>query len=183
MKYFVLLMLLFSAGALAQVGNQLVVDYQWPVRHEDGSVIPSSGPGALTSARFEWGTCAGPDLDTMGTVQGAMVIPYPQVQLKTTVTPGIKCVRGFANTNLNVESGPSNLGRYFPGPSPVAATTTSKVAYEMRKRSNGDFYFFNVGTVQLGVKCGSKLIDTYFTVDGAKITKPLKGGVIAARCN
>jgi hypothetical protein len=176
--------LLFAGSASAQLAkNELIVDYKWPTTHEDSSPIPVTGPGSLSSARFEWGTCAGPNMDTLGTVQGAMVIPYPQKQFKTLVTPGIKCVRGYANTTLNVESGPSNLGRYFPGPSPVAATTTAKVAYEMRKKSDGDYQFVNVGTVQLGVKCGKKLISPYFTIDAAKITKPLKGGVIAAKCN
>jgi len=171
----------FADFALAA---ELVVDFRYKLQHEDGTPVPESGPGSIASAKVEWGTCTGINMDEFGTVEGAMVVPYPQARVKATVTPGVKCARGYAITVDDVQSDPpSNLGRYFPEPLAVVAKTSSRIAYELRRKVDGDYQFVSVGTVPLDVLCGKRVVGSYYMVSGAKITKPLAGGVIAAKCN
>lgn len=181
MKYLLTLLLLVAGVANAA---PLTITFSWPTQHVDGTPIPTTGPGKLTSARLEFGTCTGAELDVFGVVQGQFTVPYPLTTVTGEVGTGIKCVRGFANTDLNVESRASNLGRYYPAPAPTTLTSTTKVAYEMRRiGTSAQYEFVAVGTVPVGARCGPHLAGPYATIAGAKFTKPLKGGVIAARCS
>jgi hypothetical protein len=66
-----------------------------------------------------------------------------------------------------------------PMPPLVTVATT---AYELRALPGGTFQFVAVGTVPLGAECGMTLVGAYTQFTGAMITKPLTGGIIAARC-
>jgi hypothetical protein len=172
------LLLLVSQVATAA---PLVIDFIYPTVRADGSPQPSSGPGALASVRIEYGSCASPDLDAFGVKEGEVVVPYPQASVTVQVSAGIKCARAFLKDNLDIEGAASNLGRYFPAPGAVTLKTSERIAYELRKSGSG-FKFVSVGSVSLGVQCGRRLVGAYYQIDGAKITKSLTGGVIAARC-
>ncbi len=160
----------------------LPLEWVWPTVRVDGSPQPVSGPGALVSVRIEYGTCQDINGDFFGVKEGEIVVAYPAVSASPEVGTGIKCARAFTKDNLGIESGPSNLGRYFPAPAGVTLKTSTKIAYELRASKSG-YAFVQVGTIPLGAKCGEVLVGPYATVSGAQITKPLKGGVIAAKCS
>lgn len=69
-----------------------------------------------------------------------------------------------------------------PNPPTNVRVTVAVLAYELRQYSNGTLRFVQVGTVPLGKECGTALVGDYAVFDGATITKPTTGGVIAARC-
>lgn len=180
-------MRLFAALAcllvsVAASGAPLPLEWAWPTKYVDGSDMPTSGPGAFESVRIEWGTCQNLNGDTFGTKEGEVVVAYPATTASPDATPGIKCVRAYTKDTLGRVSGPSNLGQYFPAAPSIVLKTTTKIAYELRP-SGSTFAFVQVGTVPLGVKCGGKLAGAYAEIQGAKITKPLKGGVLAAKCS
>jgi hypothetical protein len=181
-------MRLITAGfalfvAFASSAAELPIEYSWPLLRADGSPQPQTGPFALTSVRFEIGSCVGAAQDQFGVKEGEITGMWPNVSVLAIVSPGIKCVRGFVSDASGIESPASNLGRYAPAPAPVILKTVGKIAYELRLKSDGDYYFVSVGSVPLNRTCGRKLVGVYAQVDGAQITKPLKGGVIAARCS
>lgn len=182
MNRIIVALALFACAAVAQAA-EMTVTWQWPTTLVDGSPQPTAGPGALTSVRIEWGSCAGDDLDEFGTAQGQMVRPYPETSMTVTVGAGIKCVRGFSLNNLNQQSGPSNLGRYFPKPKPVDLTApVGRDAYELRRKADGDYHFVKVGTVRRTQDCGAVLVDSFGTVENVKLTRALKGGAVVAKC-
>lgn len=160
----------------------LPLEWSWPTTRADGSPQPASGPGAFESVRIEYGTCKDGNGDAFGVKEGEIVVAYPATSAAPDVSSGIKCARAYTKDNLGILSGPSNLGRYFPAPAPVILKTTTKIAYELRP-SGSAFAFVQVGTVPLGAKCGGKLAGPYAEIQGARITKPLKGGVLAAKCS
>lgn len=69
-----------------------------------------------------------------------------------------------------------------PKPPTGFTVTVSTLAYELRQFSNGTLRFVAVGTVPLGKECGIGLAGNYAQFTGATITKPVTGGVIAAKC-
>ncbi len=169
-------------ATFATSAAELPLEYVWPTVRADGSPQPQTGPFALTSVRFEIGSCAGLELDQFGVKEGEITGMWPSTSVLAVVSPGIKCVRGFVTDASGIVSPPSNLGRYAPAPAPVVLRTTNKIAYELRITNAGALSFVSVGSVPLNTVCGRKLAGVYAIVDGARITKPLKGGVIAAKC-
>lgn len=177
-----LIVVALASSSIAATAAPLPLEWTWPTVRADGSPQPVSGPGALESVRIEYGTCKDLNGDAFGTKEGEITVPYPATTAAPEVGPGIKCARAYTRDNLGIEVGPSNLGRYFPAPGSVVLKTTTKIAYELRQQS-GKFAFVQVGTVPLKAKCGARLAGPYAEIEGARITKPLKGGVIAAKCS
>jgi len=70
-----------------------------------------------------------------------------------------------------------------PNPPSGFKVTTGVLAYELKAYSNGTLRFVQVGTVEKGAQCpGAKLVGDFYAYDGAKITKPTTGGIIATKC-
>lgn len=181
-------MRLIAAGLLLLVpltatAASQTFEWTYPTPRVDGSPQPTTGAGAFKSVRVVWGTCKDLNGDAFGVKEGEVVVDYPATSVTVDVTPGIKCALAYTLDNLDNPSPPSNLGRYFPAPAPVILKTSTKIAYELRKKADGDYTFVQVGTIPLAAKCGTVLAPGYAQVQGAKITKPLKGGAIAGKCS
>lgn len=73
------------------------------------------------------------------------------------------------------------LGPVGP-PSNVTITVTT--AYELRRKSDGDFHFVNVGRVPRRTPCQEKLVGQYHIAGAAPtLTRPLQGGIVAVKCS
>ena len=71
----------------------------------------------------------------------------------------------------------------IPNPPTGFRVTLVAFAYELRGYSNGTYRFVQVGTVEKGAPCpGMKLSGDFHAYEGATITKPTSGGIIATKC-
>lgn len=170
-----------SLARAATVNGSFVV----PTTYEDGSVLPLT---SIKHFRFEVGTCTGsPDTPTFGVKEGeALVVPPATTfTLQPSRAFGDFCVRGYTVTQSGTESAPICCAKKTvaePRPNPPRLVTISTIAYELREYAGGALRFVQVGTVPRGAPCGVSLTPTYAAFDGATITKPTTGGIVAAKC-
>lgn len=88
-----------------------------PTKYADGSSIPASGNGALTSFRVEYGSCAGA---AFGTAQGQKSTPMPANKvLLPNVQSGVVCFRAVWSNDYG-QSEPSAV--VVAGPAPAAGS-------------------------------------------------------------
>lgn len=166
----------------------LSVAWSLPTQNTDGSAIPTTGDGALTATRVEWGSCSG---SAFGTKAGEVTVALPATSARLTgIEPGTWCVRAFARNGYGAESAASNVASRTiaaPVPKPPALVTVSQVAYEVLPHPiEGTRLGRNVGTVLLGTACGEEPVvgPDYFEVprDTVTLTRTPKSGVVVARC-
>lgn len=87
-----------------------------PTVNTDGSPIPVTGPGALSSIRFEYGTCVGA---AFGTVLGSKIVTLPvNKAVFSGIAPGLICVRAYWTNNLGGQSAASAVSVAGPPPNP-----------------------------------------------------------------
>ena len=157
----VALLLLLAAGPAR--ATQVTRSWTLPTQNEDNSPIPTSGSGALTATRVQWGTCSG---TSFGTAAGEMLVNVPATSATITgLTPGaVICIRAFARNNLGQESSASNVVQATvptPKPKPPVLSSTSNVAWEYRRTGRKE-HLRVVGTVPIGTPCRA----TAYVVDG-----------------
>lgn len=182
-----------SAPMLACVSTtgSATVNWTLPTTNTDGSLIGAT-PGSVL---------AGVELFTARTNAGLATAPLiTQPATATTYTfAGLPVGENFYGVRVfNVDTERSALVpvnsmivapsvsasasvdvRVRPNPPLVTVATT---AYELRLLKNGNLQFVAVGTVPLGAVCDQPLAGAYSSFEGATISKPLTGGIIAARC-
>lgn len=106
-------LLLSAFIALPALAATLEITIQPTATDELGAALPSSGPGALTSHRIEYGTCNGA---AFGQALGAVVIAMPRLTASFTVPGGLYCVRAFASNQFG-EGKPYPVAIIGPVPS------------------------------------------------------------------
>lgn len=115
---------------------------------------------------------AGPNYFTVTALNAAGAESSQSAMVNTTVPALASATFSDAVTVSTIPNPPTNL-----------AVTIATLAYELRQYSGGTLRFVSVGTVDKGVACpGAKLVGDFRAFDGAKITKPTTGGIIAAKC-
>lgn len=109
-------MRIILAGLLALAAfPALAADVTWtwnnPTLNTDGSAIPVSGAGSLTTGRFEFGTCG--TGGAFGTKAGEIPLTAAMVAAKsvkqTDILPSTICGRVFVSNTYARESGASNV--------------------------------------------------------------------------
>lgn len=178
-----LVLVLGSAIWQAARAADLSVSWTYPTTNTDGSAIPASGAGSISGFVLEWGTCSG---TAFGTKLGGAAPTSPATSYTVTgLAPGTYCVRIAAVNSYAVVSAFSNVANKTitaPTPNPPVLTIAT-IAYELRGYSNGTYRFVQVGTVEKGAPCpGMKLSGDFHAYEGATITKPTSGGIIATKC-
>lgn len=133
-----------------------VVSWTNPTTNTDGSTIPATGDGSLSSARVEYGTCNGA---AFGVKAGEVVRPMPATNATLNLPVGTHCVRVMVSNTYGAESGPSNVAtRVIPPPVPRPPTNLvvdTPVAYDVVPDYRR-FAFVRgraVGTAKIGAAC------------------------------
>lgn len=120
-----------------------------------GGTIPATGPGSLTTARLEFGTCSG---TAFGTKAGEVTVQASlQRATITNILPGTVCARVFVNSTFGVESAASNVASAvvpIPVPeAPTGLTAVDAVAFEMRPNSDGTFRAVRLAILKAPTNC------------------------------
>lgn len=180
MKAILGLVLAFLAGPALAGSVQL--NWTFPMLNTDGSAVPATGAGAITSTLVEWGTCNG---TAFGTKQGGATVAAPALTYTVTnLGPGTYCLRAAVVNSYGVQSDwTAAVTATIAPPKPLPpALTIGTIAYELRGYANGTFRMVSVGSVPLKAPCGQRLSGDYHLFDGATVTKPTTGGAITAKC-
>lgn len=192
-RFFAALLLLTLVGLIVHRADAAEATLTWtlPAQNTDGSAIPTTGAGAITSSRVEWGSCAG---SAFGTKAGEATVPAPGATYTVAgLAPATWCFRAFASNSYGVESGPSGVVSKVvvpPTPKPPVLVTVNVVAYEVLPHPiEGTRLGRNVGTVRLGTACGPEPVvqtfgGTYYEVprEAVALTKTPKSAVVVAQC-
>lgn len=149
--------ILLAALCIAGIAQAATVTVTWvnPTTNTDDSAIPASGPGALTNARIEYGTCNGA---AFGVKAGEVTRPQPATSTTLNLQPGTTCVRVFVSNTYGSESSSSNVGTKVvdaPIPRPPQLTTIAAQVYDVTPNER-TFRFDRgrqVGTIKLGAAC------------------------------
>lgn len=178
------LTLLMLVALIAQRADaaELTGTFSYPTVRTGGEPFSAS---EVREVRVEYGLCAaGGAFPT--TPAGTVVVPAPtKAYTVPNVGPGTWCLRAKLVDTGGLESaytGTVTRVIQVSPPNPPTLFTVSTVAYELRQYSNGTLRFVQVGTVPRDAECGLQLVPGFATFDGARITKPTTGGVIAAKC-
>ncbi len=181
----VALLVLVLGSAIWQAAHAADVNLTWDaaVKNTDGSALT---PAGISRYDVVYGLCLGNGLPASTTIQ-----PAANTAVSATVTglaPGAWC---FAVRTVNVAGVFSALTPVVsvtvppttPNPPSNLKVTLATIAYELRQYSGGTLRFVQVGTVQKGAPCpGAKLAGDFYAYDGATITKPTSGGIVATKC-
>jgi len=165
-----------------------------PITNTDGSAIAVSGPGSLTNARIEYGTCtAGNQFGTrVGDVSRPPVAPGASFSYSLNLDPGTSCVRVMVSNTYGNESAPSNvLSRVVPAPTPnpPQLTTIAPQVYEVKP--NEQTFAFDrgrqVGTIRLGAACDEERTtgQSFYALERpskATLTRPPRSTALVAKC-
>lgn len=182
---FLVLVALVLLVVVPAFAADVTVTWTPPTQNTDGSAIPASGPGSLTSTRVEWGSCVG---TAFGTTAGERTVNAPAAT--TTITglaPGTHCFRAYARNTYGVESlasGVASRTLAAPTPNPPTAVTVALFAYELR---NGKLNRV-AGLVERGTRCEGEALLTlgnraYHAVPRSAVwPKPRAGKLIVAQC-
>lgn len=175
-------------AAWAQSGT---VTWTNPTTNTDGSAIPASGTGALTSTRVEYGTCSGTNV--FGTKIGEQVAAMPATSTTFTnlAAGSTYCFRAFSKNSYGNESGASAVvSKSIPGPTPnppvLSATIT--VAYELNYTGAGTKLGRKVATLGIGTPCMDNAVSTssgvYYQIskDLVTLTAVPKSQIIVTQC-
>jgi hypothetical protein len=186
----ILLLVLLAPCAIAA---PLTATWTNPTTNTDGSAIPASGAGSVSSIRVEWGTC----------VNGAFgerigdVIKMRATTLPTTHTvdlpPGSYAVRVFARNTYTEESAASNVicrTLSAPIPNPPTLVSTSAAVYDVMPEWNTLTYNvgMRVGTAPLGQECdpARHVKDDWYALKSKRAVKfnsrEARSPVLAVRC-
>jgi hypothetical protein len=153
-----------------------------PSTYVDNSPLPVAN---IRQVRVRVATC---NAGAVGTVEGTALVAPPATTFSITVP------RAFGNfcVDAQLETTTGKLSDFTvpviktidePKPNPpVLTVTTATTAYELRPGATGVFNFVAVGTVPLKRVCGPRIVGKYAAITGAKLTKPVTGGIIAAKC-
>ena len=162
----VLTLCLLLCLVVYNVGHAADVRVSWtqPVANVDGSTIPVSGAGSLTSNRVEWGSCVG---TAFGTAAGSQTIPAATSYLITGLAPATHCFRVTATNTYGSESAVSNVAqKIVPAPVPLPPVVTTAVIAGMLQtpvysvtaaNTRGDL----IGFADVGESCNGPVLFTY----------------------
>jgi len=151
------LMLLSVVGNFVEAAT-VTVSWTNPTTNTDGSAIPASGAGSLTSVRLEYGTCG--TGGTFGTKAGEVTRNMPVTTTTLNLNPGTSCVRAFVSNTYGAESAASNVLTHVvnpPVPNPPQLNTISAAVYE--PKANFHAWTFERGKkvsgswVKIGASC------------------------------
>lgn len=130
-------------------------------KNTDGSTIPTTGTGAITKWRIEYGTCGPLDNNNRPVFATKLgeVVGTPALTNYTTpdLAPATYCLRAYNTNSANIESDPANVLQATvpqPKPNPPAFTVTAPTAYEYKPSTNS---MARVGIVPVGTPCGPEL--------------------------
>lgn len=166
---FAVLMLASFAASAADV----VVNWTYPVQNTDGTAIPASGAGSITSSRIEYGTCSGA---AFGTALGQNVAPAPA--LTTTITnlaPGTYCLRGFVSNTYGNEGASTNTVQKVivpptPGPLTITVAMGSLQAPVYSVTANDKMSVF-IGFIDFGKQCSGTPLFRYRGSDFYEVSR------------
>lgn len=137
-----------------------------PATNNNGTAIPATGPGSLTSARLEYGTCSAPGV--FGTKAGEVVRNMPVTTVTLNLDPGTTCLRVRVTNTFGFESAPSVVATKTvtpPTPSaPTNLTVSDPVAYDVRP--NESTFAFDRGRIVGKCKVGAACDESRTTGDG-----------------
>jgi hypothetical protein len=180
---------LLYAFALVAHAESVTFSFTAPTEREDNSPLPPEevvGYEFRCSKFTQPNSPAGPCVSTP--VQVGAAERKATVSFTVPDAGGVACFQGrtFTVGFTGATWGEEKCSPPYPAkapPKPPTITTFETVAYELRK-SAAKYAFVAVGKVPLNAGCGIKLANQFyeFPKEQATITKPLTGGVIAARC-
>jgi hypothetical protein len=179
---------LFLITALCVKAEAATVTYSGtnPTKNTDGTDIPASGAGSLTTLRLEYGTCSAPGV--FGTKAGEVSRASPAAGANFTgslnLNPGTSCLRIFVQNTYGTESDPSNVTvRVVDPPKPMPPTlATTGLSINIPLDSLDGFKrtpVFSITTSGPGVLVGFAKIatpsvqDNLFTYRGQSYCRPL----------
>lgn len=162
-----------------------------PTTNTDGTTIPATGTGALTSTRVEYGTCAGTNV--FGTKLGEQVATMPATTTTfSTLNAGtLYCFRAFSKNSYGSESGASAVVSKTtpaPTPNPPVLSATITVAYELNYTGAGTKLGRRVATLNVGTPCMDNIVNTtsgpYYQIskDVVTLTAVPKSDIIVTQC-
>jgi hypothetical protein len=174
--------------AVAAVANAADATLTWtmPTQNTDGSAIPASGPGSLTSTRVEFGTCSGA---LFGTKAGEQSVAAPATTMTISGFSAAQtaCFRAFVSNTYGVESAASAVAsKVFPAPTPKppVLSSTVTVAWDLRNGQPNRI----VGRISLGTPCGDFVARQgrarYYEVDreAVKFIRQPRSARVVTRC-
>lgn len=164
-----------------------------PTTNTDGSTIDTTGQGALTNRRIEYGTCNGTAFGTkVGEVTRPAGAPGSTFSDTLNLNPGTSCVRVFVANGYGRESDASNVVSKVvqpPTPNPPQLTATAPQAYDVvpNERTFAFERGRQVGTVKLGAACDEDRTtgDDFYALERpsrVKLTRNPRSTALVAKC-
>lgn len=157
-----------------------------PTTYTDGTAIVATGPEALVSLRFEYGTCAGLAFGTK--INEATVLLPATVTTFSGVVAGDYCGRAFAKLVNGTESAASvTVSKTILSRVPMAPALTAAagVAYTIIKQVD-KLVMLPVGTVPGSTPCDpAQSVNGYNVVPRAAVTWAgnVQPDVVVAQCS
>lgn len=182
----------FSLGLFASTAvyaATATLSWVHPTQNTDGSLIPTTGNGAIAQTRIEWGTCS--STGGFGTKESEVVVPYPETStvINNFLGGETVCFRAYSKNNYGMESAASAVVvKVFdaPKPRPPSLSVVETVAYEVRYRKGTVLLGRAVGTVPIGTPCATGIVvsPNYYFVDSSTIsfTRNTRSGGFVAKC-
>lgn len=181
-------MALLVIGITRALAADVTTNWTYPTLNTDGSSIPASGAGSITSSKVEWGSCVG---SAFGTKIGEATIPAPtKTHTATGLPPATYCLRAYVTNTYGTSSDASGVVTVTvnpPKPQPPVITTAT-VARLLVPTRWGDQVGHVVGKVELGTECGAQRKGEWHEVSRETVTLNRWGArlpesaVIVARC-
>lgn len=174
-------------GASPTHAGDAVLTWTLATQNTDGTAIPASGAGSLTSTRVEWGSCSG---SNFGTKAGDQLVAAPAMTYTVTgLAPGTHCFRAYSRNTYGQESAPTNavskvIATPVPQP-PTGLTVTATVAYQVIGTPD-KFALLPVGTVPADTACdATQSVNGYYAVPRAAVTwyGSVKPQIVVAACS
>jgi hypothetical protein len=186
-----LIALALGALCIAGAAKAATVTVTWapPTTNTDGSAIPATGAGSLTTYRIEYGTCNGA---AFGVKAGEVTRAAPATSVTLNLQPGTSCVRAFVANTYGSESAASNVSSKVvdpPTPNPPQITTLAGNVYDVVP--NESTFTFNrgrvVGTTKAGMACDeSRNTDNDFYAlerpSRVRLTRNPRSTALVGRC-
>lgn len=170
-------------GVLCGIARAADATLNWtqPTSRTDGTALPLT---EIRETQIDYAPCTAVNTFPATPTGTRVVTGSSSGAIITGLTYGTWCFR--ARTVDTTGAASVNTGTvyrvYLAPPNPPTLLSIATIAYELREYTGGTMRMVQIGTVPLGAVCGPKLVGQYATFDGATITKPTTGGIIAARC-
>lgn len=151
------LCMLFMASVAAAGNADLTFTYA--TKNTDGTSIPATGPGSITTSTIEYGTCTGTGGFNVKQGQIAVVPPATMATVNMVVVQQY-CFRATHTNTFGVTSDFSNVAvKNNPAPKPLPPGTltvdNALIAYDFQEGDNLA-QLIPVGTMKAGAACNGE---------------------------